>query len=555
MCHADLLDGSVRAFATCAPTQPSITDALTLQRATAARPVVVTVYDSSYADFYTTFTAMCRKFDLLQIVSLALDFRAFALANGDPTVIYSSALSSYAGSKLVQQSRYDQKFHRVGRVRLVHMALVARAGYGPLMLEPDVLLFRSPLADLALVHADGYDVRHPACHATADGLASPPHALASAVDGVAFSCKHVRDTNARVNLGLQLYRSSPRVAGFLSEVALNATSKLAWDQGAFSKGLRSRKPSELRFCAIEMCWADSIFPATASQPLNTVLASRLLGAVHVAGSLRPLTPQGNEHGMLGFHMIGLRDKVGWMASSLVFDPHPAATSGRSGYAIIMTPPLASVEVPYVSAEDRVAVTALTLAVGALLHRTPVISIVPPRVFTADARQAHHTAPVPHGFRLLSEWDLRALRNCNGSFLPSTFLSRGHLFLNRSRVPRSVGWMDVAQLQALLQHGTLPQAHKASNHLLIVQLDDVLAAAGVQSAAAGPQRRPSHLTRLTTDLSSQLISPSGWSNLSISRWQAGLREAIDALPLSLRGYLTAAKAAHRGALHPAGLCQR
>jgi len=110
---------------------------------------------------------------------------------------------------------------------------------------------------------------------------------------------------------------------------------------------------------------------------------------------------------------------------------------RIGYVLVLTPNLGASLWNRTEGALVREVYMLTMALGEALHRTPLLVLQPP---TLDQNgTAHFTQP--HCY------DMRQLQSCNGSFLSAAFL-RGHLYLNRSLVPRwevakwRHGWGDV-----------------------------------------------------------------------------------------------------------------
>jgi hypothetical protein len=121
------------------------------------------------------------------------------------------------------------------------------------------------------------------------------------------------------------------------------------------------------------------------------------------------------------------------------------------------------------------------------------------------------------------YDLRRLRSCNGSFLPSSFL-RGHLYLNRSAVPRFAtlaSWNDV---RAQVARAEASRQAAAEDDLLLMVLD------GLEHELGSTGSR----SPLTENALETIIRPRAPATAT---WRSALDKAASELPPEL---LTAAE---------------
>ena len=468
----------------CAPRRPSIEQALDAQGAVRIRDgtasvVAVTIFGgAAYTDMFSSFCAMCAAAGVYHLLGLALDKAAFqSTASGalvgvrgraDPpssmvprcSSVFSAGLAEYIRTTpdAGPSSRYHKEYgalspwYSIGRVQLLYLAQVVHANVSALMVEMDVLLLR------------------PLLTAIEREAASHPRSNLSRFDFAALSCIKTPHHN-RINLGLMLWQASSAAVNldFLGTVAWKSIRDKSWNQQTFNLELGCRMahkcigpaPSLLRLEFCEMSagtrreWAEqSALPGVIEQvhrlgDVRRAVALTRHVAIHNVGGAADKVPAlyaglmvdayparlPAEHGAEGSAGTDVEGAEALVQSPSVSGKSPSSSAStvpltttasppRAGYVLVLTPNLSDWIVDQTAAALMRELYTLSLALGEVLRRTPLLVLQPPII--AANSTVHHVMP--------QCYDMRQLQTCEGSFLSAAFL-HGHLFLNRSAVPR------------------------------------------------------------------------------------------------------------------------
>lgn len=491
--------------------KPTVSEALTSQRATLDSFIVHVVFDANYAPMLTEFATMCEKHGLgRHLLALYLDLRPLPL-DSVPSALRDSILTSpelalhVANWSLPGIGLYKHfdgphqnltgvkmsRFHSIGRVKLLFTALIASAGYSPLSLEIDVLLMRPPLLSFP---------------SNFSGL-------------VSFSCRNAAALS-QLNLGLQVFPAPlPSWANdFLALVAHFAFRSGRWDQEAFNmlfvcpsiafSSSRTRGRCEqfaplikLEACGYGVSNLNSVRPSvytsgaadaqlelvgngshsllTAEQWRESSVLPLFVHSVYLLGNAKLAATRSS---IVALHLIGSASgngfpgspawgysKVQWAAAALAHDPAPARSSLRTGYVLLQMPFLLATT-PLGTLHTRA--LELAVALGNALGRTPVIPIMPPSVAGRCKRMSEeqdYSIGVPMKVLYQASGGARVEREANCSRLVDHERSAHQALvqnLSMSPGPECYGLMDMRRCEGSFLPAPFLNGHLYVNRSLV-----------------------------------------------------------------------------------------
>ena len=443
-------------FSACAPVSPSISEALALQGAVRARTssasiVALTIFGGVYTEAFTTFCAMCGKSGgIWHVLGLALDVPAFtataagallhALPGTKCSSLYSAGLAEYGRSGTSQSTQRiggiaGAPWYSIGRVQLIALVMLVQANVSVLMIEMDVILLRPLLPAIWREERSAHTAGH----------------TARKWDGASMHCSQSAWAN-RYNLGLQLWWASSAETNldFLSAVTVKTLRARNWNQQQFNIELLCRQHDK-------QPGASDSCPGPVPTLLKLPMCEKPLNPLHRLWSeqyslpdltdrvlrLNDVRKAAAETQLVAMHCVGGGDgaaKLSRFSNALLLDRYPArlhaGSNKRSGYVFIISPDLGDSLWNATSAALLRDTVILTFLLGDALRRTPLLLTHPPLrdALMHGSNEGSNTTVLPKWAQVNEDcWSMRLLSNCTG-FLHAAFL-RGHLFLNRSAVPR------------------------------------------------------------------------------------------------------------------------